>query len=118
MMGERQVRQEALFYGFSLEEHVPANHLFANALRHSRTVSSRTPKAAAMSGLGQPESVSRMARARSASARSRDRPSSTKARLCSSFAETGDLPAMIRTPAQIGAGNHRPRSLARPGKPA
>ncbi len=27
MMGERQVRQEALFYGFSLEEHVPAEHL-------------------------------------------------------------------------------------------
>src|SRR4028118_1978879 len=27
MMGERQVRQEALFYGFNLEEHVPADHL-------------------------------------------------------------------------------------------
>ena len=27
MMGERQVRQEALFYGFSLEEHVPTDHL-------------------------------------------------------------------------------------------
>src|SRR3712207_1762733 len=27
MMGERQVRQEALFYGFSLEERVPADHL-------------------------------------------------------------------------------------------
>ena len=27
MMGERQVRQEALFYGFSLEEHVPADYL-------------------------------------------------------------------------------------------
>jgi hypothetical protein len=26
MMGERQVRQEALFYGFSLEEHVPVDH--------------------------------------------------------------------------------------------
>ncbi len=44
--------------------------------------------------------------------------SSAKARLCPSFAETGDLPAMIRPPAQIGAGNHRPHSLARPGKPA
>src|SRR4029453_19168870 len=79
-------------------------------------VSSRTPKAAAMSGLVQPESVSRMARARSASARSRDRPSSAKARLCSSFAETGDLPAMIRTPAQIGAGNHRPQSVGQTGR--
>ncbi len=26
-MGERQVRQQALFYGFRLEEHVPADHL-------------------------------------------------------------------------------------------
>src|SRR6187401_1099391 len=27
MMGERTVMQEALFYGFSLEDHVPADHL-------------------------------------------------------------------------------------------
>jgi hypothetical protein len=27
MMSERQVRQEALFYGFSLEDHVPSDHL-------------------------------------------------------------------------------------------
>jgi len=27
MMGERMVEQEALFYGFSLEQHVPDNHL-------------------------------------------------------------------------------------------
>lgn len=27
MMGERTVMQEALFYGFSLEDHVPENHL-------------------------------------------------------------------------------------------
>jgi len=27
MMGERRVMQEALFYGFSLERHVPTNHL-------------------------------------------------------------------------------------------
>ena len=26
MMGERTVAQEALFYGFSIERHVPANH--------------------------------------------------------------------------------------------
>jgi hypothetical protein len=26
MMGERRVRQEALFYGFNLEEHVPSDH--------------------------------------------------------------------------------------------
>ena len=27
MMGERRVMQEALFYGFSLERHVPEDHL-------------------------------------------------------------------------------------------
>ena len=27
MMGERTVMQEALFYGFSLDQHVPADHL-------------------------------------------------------------------------------------------
>jgi Transposase domain (DUF772) len=27
MMGERRVMQEAVFYGFSLERHVPDNHL-------------------------------------------------------------------------------------------
>lgn len=27
MMGERTVMREELFYGFSLEQHVPANHL-------------------------------------------------------------------------------------------
>ena len=27
MMGERATRQEALFYEFSLERHVPTNHL-------------------------------------------------------------------------------------------
>jgi hypothetical protein len=89
-----------------------------NALRHSRTVSSRTPKARAMPGLVQPESVSRIARARSASPRSRDRARPARARLWSSSATTGDLPAMPRTPAQIGAGNHPPHPLASPVKPA
>ncbi len=27
MMGERRVMQEALFYGFSLERHVPDSHM-------------------------------------------------------------------------------------------
>ncbi len=27
MMGERRVTQEALFYGFSLERHVPDSHM-------------------------------------------------------------------------------------------
>ena len=31
MMGKRRVMQEALFYGFSLERHVPDNHLLARS---------------------------------------------------------------------------------------
>jgi hypothetical protein len=30
MMGERTVMQEALFYEFSLERHVPADHLLVD----------------------------------------------------------------------------------------
>src|SRR5215207_4123519 len=33
MMGERTVTQEALFYGFSLERHVPADHLLRSVDR-------------------------------------------------------------------------------------
>ena len=32
MMGERRVMQEALFYGFRLERHVPDNHLLLQAI--------------------------------------------------------------------------------------
>ena len=62
------------------------------SLRHSRTVSSRTPNASAMRGLVQPDSVSRMARALSASPRSREPASTVRAARCSSLADTGDLP--------------------------
>src|ERR671928_5372 len=68
----------------------------AKSLRHRRTVSSRTPKASAMRGLVQPERVSNTARARSASARSRDAARACNAVFCSSLAVTGDLPAMLR----------------------
>jgi len=27
MMGERAIRQEAFFYGFDLDDHLPADHL-------------------------------------------------------------------------------------------
>ena len=33
MMGERAVTQEALFYGFSVERHVPADHLLRSVDR-------------------------------------------------------------------------------------
>src|SRR3954454_4231732 len=51
------------------------------ALRQKRTVSSRTPKAWAIWPLVQPERVSKIARARSASPRSRERLSAIRARL-------------------------------------
>src|SRR5215210_1471942 len=51
------------------------------ALRQNRTVSSRTPNASAIWPLVQPERVSKIARARSASPRSRERPSALRARL-------------------------------------
>ena len=70
------------------------------SLRHSRTVSSRTLNASAMRGLVQPESVSRMARALSASPRSREPARAAKAERWSSLAETGDLP-LHATPLRI-----------------
>ena len=33
MMGERRLGQEALFYEFSLERHVPENHLLRHPVR-------------------------------------------------------------------------------------
>jgi hypothetical protein len=45
MMGERTVAQDALFYSFSLERHVPADHLlrsidrFVDLSRHPRAAS-------------------------------------------------------------------------------
>ena len=47
MMGERRVMQEALFYGFSLERHVPDNHLLRkidrlSTFRRSGRIWSRT----------------------------------------------------------------------------
>src|SRR5215212_9514644 len=65
------------------------------ALRQKRTVSSRTPNASAIWLLVQPDRVSKIARARSASPRSRERLRAISADLWSSSAVTGDLPAII-----------------------
>src|SRR5215211_2956454 len=65
------------------------------ALRQTRTVSSRTPKAWAIWALVQPDRVSTIARARSASPRSREWLRASSPCLCSSSTVTGDLPAMI-----------------------
>src|SRR5580704_2067095 len=66
----------------------------AKSLRHRRTVSSRTPNAAAIRGLVQPVSVSSTARALSASPRSCEQASVANAAHCSPVAVSGDFPAM------------------------
>src|SRR5215210_2859821 len=88
------------------------------ALRQKRTVSSRTPKAWAIWPLVQPDRVSKIARARSASPRSRAWLRAISSCLCSSSATTGDLPAMIPISAQIKRRNHGPHPLASPSTPA
>src|SRR3954447_19919011 len=88
------------------------------ALRQKRTVSSRTPKAWAIWPLVQPDRVSQIARARSASPRSREWLRATSADLCSASALTGDLPAMIPVPNQIKRWNHGPHPLASLTTPA
>ena len=76
----------------------------AKSLRHSRTVSSRTPNASAILELVQPASVKSTARARSASLRSRESARAKRPARCSSLAVTGDFPAMPYT-LRIGAGS-------------
>src|SRR3982751_574294 len=88
------------------------------ALRQNRTVSSRTPKAWAIWPLVQPDRVRTIARARSASPRSREWLRATSADRCSASALTGDLPAMIPVPNQIKRWNHGPHPLASPSTPA
>src|SRR4051794_1738031 len=88
------------------------------ALRQKRTVSSRPPKAWAIWPLAQPDRVSKIARARSASPRSREWLRATSADFCSASALTGDLPAMIPVPNQIKRWNHGPHPLASLTTPA
>src|SRR3984957_18130178 len=76
----------------------------AKSLRQSRTVSSRTPNASAISGLVQPASVSSTARARSASPRSREPARAERAARCSPLATTRAFPAMPHT-MQINGGS-------------
>jgi hypothetical protein len=90
----------------------------AKSLRHSRTVSSRTPNASAMRGLVQPDSVSNKARARSASPRSRETASLRNPAFCSSPAATGDLPAMSHPRESTRKRNHSRHPLASQMKPA
>jgi hypothetical protein len=90
----------------------------AKSQRHRRTVSSRTPKASAMRGLVQPKSVSNIARARSASPRSRECANARSAARCSPSAVIGDLPTMPRLRESTQRRNHTPHSLATPAESA
>src|SRR5208282_306785 len=85
----------------------------ANSLRHRRTVSSRTLKASAMRGLVHPDSVSNIARARSASPRSREWANVSSALRCSSPAVTRDLPAIPRLRESMRRPNHTCDSLVK-----
>ena len=54
MMGDRQVRQDALFYEFSLERHVPAEHLLRSIDRFVELDGVRRELAPFYSDLGRP----------------------------------------------------------------
>src|SRR5882757_7550195 len=54
MMGHRQVEQAALFYAFSLERHVPADHLLRSIDRFVELGDLRRELAALYSTMGRP----------------------------------------------------------------
>ncbi len=54
MMGERAVRQEALFYGFNLDDHVPADHLLRSIDRFVELADIRRELAPYYSAIGRP----------------------------------------------------------------
>src|SRR6267154_1331966 len=54
MMGERRVQQEALFYEFSLEQHVPETHLLRSIERFVELDSLRQELAPYYSAMGRP----------------------------------------------------------------
>jgi transposase len=54
MMGERAVRQEALFYGFNLHDHVPADHLLRSIDRLVELISIHRQLAPYYSAIGRP----------------------------------------------------------------
>jgi transposase len=54
MMGERRVHQDALFYGFSLAEHVPAGHLLRSVDRFVELDGLRQELAPYYSAIGRP----------------------------------------------------------------
>ena len=57
MMGERRVMQEALFYGFSLERHVPDDHLLRKIDRFVDLSEVRAHLVATIATSGGPRSI-------------------------------------------------------------
>ena len=88
------------------------------SLRHSRTVSSRTPNASAIRGLVQPDSVNSTARARSASPRSREPAKADNVTRWSSVAVTGDFPLMAHLSESVLAANRKTDPLVNPSESA
>ena len=54
MMGERTVMQESLFYGFSLEQHVPSDHMLRSIDRFVNLGDARAHLAPFYSSTGRP----------------------------------------------------------------
>ena len=54
MMGERAIRQEAFFYGFDLDDHVPADHLLRSVDRFVELADIRRELAPYYSAIGRP----------------------------------------------------------------
>ncbi len=54
MMGERAIRQEAFFYGFDLDDHVPADHLLRSIDRFVELTGIRRELAPYYSAIGRP----------------------------------------------------------------
>ena len=54
MTGERAIRQEALFFGFNLDEHVPADHLLRSIDRFVELADIRRQLAPYDSAIGRP----------------------------------------------------------------
>src|ERR1700732_1344806 len=80
--------------------------------RQLRTVSSRTPKTSPIAALFQPESESRMARARSASARLAETANRLRPSCCSALAANEELNDIIKPPNHIQRLNHQNATLA------
>src|SRR3954468_8727102 len=96
----------------------PATPPCMNLMRHRRTVSSRTPKASPIRPLDQPATVSKMARARSASPRSCEPANACNCAWLSAVTATVLRPTISASSNLIAGQNHPSLPLASHPKPA